>query len=419
MTYEEVVSIIENKRRFGNLPGIEVSRKILGRLGNPQNGLSFVQVAGTNGKGSAAAFLHEILKQSGLKTGLFTSPHLSQFTERIRINGEPIPKETAARLGAYLLEQEFGVFPTMFDYCLAMALLYFKAEKCDIAVLETGLGGRLDSTTAVGCPAVSIITKIGYDHTAILGNSLEKIALEKAGILKRGTYAVLESQEEEAEKVLLEACQEKEIPYQVMDPLDIKNESAADNLKPCFSYKHLKNIEMRMLGIYQYENAAAAAEAAWQLQKKGYAVTDNSIRRGIEQTIWPGRMEVLSQDPFFMVDGAHNANGVRALYDSLCSLFPGEKFCFFMGVMADKDYMEMVEIMLPLASRFYTVTPESERALEGQALAACIREKGVPAEHMKYISQAAAYVRDGSREKIIAFGSLYFIGELRAIYLKN
>ena len=203
MDYQDIIHIIEGKRRFGNLPGVEASRKLLAAVGNPQKGLVFIHIAGTNGKGSTAAFLHEILKQSGIKTGLFTSPHLIEFEERIRINGEKIPKWETARLGQFLLDTDAGIQPTMFDYSLAMALLYFKEQGCQIAVLETGLGGRLDGTNAVGVPVVSIITKIGYDHTAVLGDTLVQIAAEKAGILKEGTKAVFEGQEEEVMAVLI------------------------------------------------------------------------------------------------------------------------------------------------------------------------------------------------------------------------
>jgi dihydrofolate synthase/folylpolyglutamate synthase len=200
-TYEEVLDIIENSRRFGNIPGVEVTRRMLEKLGKTERCFPFIHVAGTNGKGSTCAFLSSIFKEAGLKVGLFTSPHLIDFCERIRINGEMVPREEVTRLGNFLLSQDFGVTPTMFDYCLVMAILYFEECGCDVVVFETGLGGRLDSTNALGNPAVSVITRIGFDHMGILGDTLEKIAGEKAGIIKPGVPVVFATQEEEAMRV--------------------------------------------------------------------------------------------------------------------------------------------------------------------------------------------------------------------------
>ena len=209
--YEEVVNIIEGKGKFGSHYGCELSSIMLEKMTYPQKDLPFIHIAGTNGKGSVSAFLCSILKEAGLKVGMFTSPHLLDFRERIQINRTLISKEDFTRLGNLLLEQEFDVRPAMTDYCLVMALLYFKEQQCDVVVLETGLGGKLDSTNAVGVPVVSVITKIGFDHTAILGNTLAEIAKEKAGILKEGTHFICESQETEAKAVLYQTAQEAKV----------------------------------------------------------------------------------------------------------------------------------------------------------------------------------------------------------------
>ena len=202
LTYEETVTAIENKRRFGNLKGVEISKIMLEKLGHPEKDLRIIHIAGTNGKGSVSAFLRSVFECAGLKTGMFTSPHLVDFRERIQVQGDMISKEDTMRLGNRLLSMDFGVCPTMFDYCLAMALLYFKEQKCDVVILETGLGGTYDSTNACGVPDVTVIAKIGFDHMAILGDTLAQIAAEKAGIIKHGTALVLESQEKEAMDVL-------------------------------------------------------------------------------------------------------------------------------------------------------------------------------------------------------------------------
>lgn len=425
MTYEEIVNAIESKRRFGNLAGVEITRHMLNMLGNPQEGMQVIHIAGTNGKGSVSAFLCEILREAGLKAGMFTSPHLVDFRERIRINGSMIAKEDVSRLGEGLLQQEFGVYPTMFDYCLVMAIEYFKEQQCDVVILETGLGGRLDSTNAIGVPKVSVITKIGYDHMAILGNTLEGIAAEKAGIIKEGTSLVIESQEPEVLRVFARAAKEANVhQYQVIDPAEIRDCHYADGVQT-FSFCGYEQLKMRLLGVHQYENAAAAILAATAFFKSDAAgrfseeQIEKSIRRGILKTGWRGRMEILRKEPFLMVDGAHNSNGVAALKESLAALFPGEKFHFIMGVMADKDYENMIEELLPLAVDFKTVTVESSRAMQAKDLAACIQKRGVKAECCGNLRECLSAKKADSMGKTVAFGSLYFIGEIEEIFLRE
>ena len=394
--YQEVIDKIENSRRFGNLPGVEVTKRMLATLGNPQEGLAFIHVAGTNGKGSTCAFLTNILTKAGLKCGCFTSPHLIHFEERITVDQKMIPKDAVTRLGNELLSIDFGVTPTMFDYCLVMAVLYFKECGCDVAVMETGLGGRLDSTNALGNPMVAVITRIGYDHVAILGNTLTKIASEKAGILKENVPAIFAPQEEEALAVL------RKHPGTLVSSEDMEKVAF---MKP------------GLMGAYQLENGAAAMLAAQKfLSQIGFDEerADAAIEAGIHTAIWKGRMEVLSEEPYLMVDGAHNSNGIHALKTSLMKLYPDEKFHFVMGVMADKDYEKMIEELLPLAIDFVTVTPESSRALQAESLAEKIRSQEIPARSIASVADVLTLPRVG--EKTIALGSLYFIGELEAIY---
>lgn len=412
-SYEEVVDIIQNKRRFGNLTGCEISRIVLGALGNPQDGLPVIHVAGTNGKGSVSAFLCNILMEAGLKTGMFTSPHLVEFGERIRVNGEMIPRDEIKRLGNVLLAMDFEVGPTMFDYCLAMALLYFKEQQCDVVILETGIGGRYDSTNAVGIPKVAVITKIGYDHMAILGNTLPEIAMEKAGIIKKGTHLICESQTEEIEGIFRKTAKEEGAAgIEIIDwnKLQIEEQNVAG--EQCFSAYGYEHLTMKMLGIHQYENATAAILAAEAFLGKDNPMTEEAVRKGVAKTVWKGRMEILSKEPFFLIDGAHNAHGVAALHKSLTALYPGEKFHFIMGVMADKDYEDMIQVLLPLAIDFTTVTVGYSRSLEAEELAKCINRKGVKAKSARSLEEALAELEDGRKEKTVAFGSLYFIGEI-------
>ena len=433
MTYEQVVETIVNSRRFGRYSGVEVMAEMLKALGDPQKGMRLIHIAGTNGKGSVSAFLCEILREAGLCVGVFTSPHLMDFRERICVDGRMIEREAVERLGRELLVRRFSKEPSMFDICLAMALLYFREQQCDVVILETGLGGSLDATNAVGVPEVSVITKIGYDHMEILGNTLEEIAEQKAGIIKKGTDVVLESQTTEVLAVLLDAAERAGArACHVIAPEEFLQRCYQDGTQS-FVYGDYGKLQMRMLGLHQYENAAAAAVAAEQFLKNGKfserieaQITGEDkndrikafIRNGIFKTRWQGRMELLRSEPFFMVDGAHNSSGIEALRESLACLFPGERFHFMMGVMADKDYESMVELLLPLAAEFTAVGVQTERALGADALAAFIRTKGIPA--VSAANLAAGMERaECAAHKTIAVGSLYFIGEIEAIFKKT
>lgn len=448
-SYEEVIHIIQNTRRFGNLTGYEVSKRMLEQLGNPQSGIPFVHVAGTNGKGSTTAFLCKILEQTGKKVGMFTSPHLITFEERIRINGEYIPKEDVTRLGNLLLEMQFDVSPTMFDYCLAMAVLYFKEQACDIMVMETGIGGRYDSTNALGVPELAIITKIGFDHMGVLGNTLEEIAEEKAGIIKRGCDVVTNEQQPQITDIFIENYKRVNQFTESVTPMGFAQEWEENpgTLEVPDAPAYFKvnreavriagGIPMKMPLGYQIENAATAILAAsvllekWKRDGKIQGTSediDGYIRKGVSETFWKGRMEIVNEKPFFMIDGAHNSHGVWALKSSLEELYPGEKFHFIMGVMADKDYEEMIEALLSLAIDFVTVTPESNRALQSKDLAECIQGKGIPAryvENMEEVIRPLLPVDEDSHdmaegsEKTVAFGSLYFIGAIEAMLEEN
>ena len=408
-TYEEVIRQIENTHRFGNLPGVEVMEHVLKQLTGINGKLPFVHIAGTNGKGSVCAFMTEIFRKSGLKAGAFISPHVVAFEERISVNGQMISREDVARLGNKLLDTDFGVNLTMFDYCLAMALMYFTEQDCDIMVIETGLGGRLDSTNAIGLPLATVITQIGYDHVAILGDKLEDIAREKAGIIKTGSHVFSEQQEEEAEAVIRDAADKCQVQLTFVTKEEIEAAS---------------KYNLSLLGVHQWENAAVAKLAAEYVLEKfiNAAVTDgNKLKKNepeiisaLRETVWQGRMEILSQKPFFMVDGAHNGHGVLALRDSLKTLYPCEKFHMIMAVMADKDYKAMVEELLHYAEDFVAVNMDNSRALQAKDLAEFINSRGVKADCVDSVEEALKTLRADTKN--LAFGSLYFIGEIKGRY---
>ncbi len=396
MTYEQVVYTIDNKRRFGKACGRDVTKELLKALNHPEEGKHILHIAGTNGKGSVAAFASSILQAASFyakkpfKVGLFTSPHLIEYTERIQIDGRQISKEDVTRIGEQLLEMQLNLEPTMFDYWLAMALIYFKEQDVDYIVLETGLGGAKDSTNGLKeLPEVCAITSIGLEHTQYLGNTLAEIAGEKAGILKKGVPCVVGQLEDEAMNVVEERCKELGCPLIKAKEVDAST-------------------KLGLFGGYQRKNAAVAVEMIRCLQ---IHVDNLTIAKGLAAAVWPGRMQIISENPFIMVDGAHNPSGVQALYDSLTSEFSNERFSFIMAVMADKDYLEMAKIMAPIADRFYTVTVESTRALQANKLAESIESLGITAKALESYEQA---LNEATKQdsKVIVFGSLYFIGEV-------
>lgn len=412
MTYEEIVQRIEESHRFGKASGYEVSSEMLELLGHPEAGKRIIHIAGTNGKGSTAVYVSSILQAAGFCVGMFTSPHLIDFTERIQVKGTQIPRDEVVRLGQKLLELPMTLEPTMFDYCLGMALLHYKQQECDYIVLETGLGGRLDSTNAIGVvPAVSIITRIGFDHMAYLGNTLAAIASEKAGILKPGTRAVFGVNDAEADVVLRSACMEQGIACYDL------NDADAEKIHS-FVMSHRKAV---MPGTYQVENAMNAVAAARILYEMGALepkvadekMLEQVILQGLSDSTWPGRMQQVGEEPIFLVDGAHNPQGVAALRESLEERFPEEQVVFLMAVMADKDYEHMIADVLPLARCFYTVTVSSDRALQGSALAEQIANRGVEAKYYDDLNVAMEQAKCRAIEEncpLVAFGSLYFIG---------
>ena len=396
MTYEQVVNTIDNKRRFGKACGRDVTREFMDALGHPEQGMHFIHIAGTNGKGSVAAFVSSILQaasfasEKSFKVGLFTSPHLIDYTERIQIDGVHIPREEVTRIGQSLLGMELKLEPTMFDYWLAMAIMYFKEQQVDYVVLETGLGGAKDSTNGLSqLPEVCAITSIGLEHTQYLGNTLAEIAGEKAGIIKPGVPVIIGQMDDEASAVI---------------------EARADEMG-CILHRATtvdKDVKLGLFGGYQRKNAAVAIEIIKCLP---LAVDNQTIATGLANARWPGRMDIISEDPFILIDGAHNPSGVRALADSLMGEFPKIKFSFIMAVMADKDYVEMAKIISPIAQRIYTVTIDYSRALQAETLAENLKNIGIDAvaceNYKDAINRASA-----QDNPIIVMGSLYFIGEV-------
>lgn len=433
------IAYINTPRWQASRLGLDRIRELLERLGRPQDRLKFVHVAGTNGKGSTCAYLASILSAAGHRTGMFTSPYIERFEERIRVDGTMISPDDlcdvtlAAREHAEAMAEETGDHPTEFELMTAVALEHFARCGCGIVVLEVGLGGRLDSTNVIDAPEACVIARIGLDHTALLGNTLAAIAGEKAGIIKEGSAVVSWPQEPEAMAVIEHAaaehgCELRMPDFAQLEEGAVKWEDGASPFRP-FSYKEWADLRTGILGSYQPQNATVALEAVDVLRGRGWRIPDEAVRAGVAQTRWPGRFEIVeggsSPDGFaIVVDGGHNPQGARALADSLAEVFPGCKPVFVIGVLEDKDYPRMLEDVLPLGSAFVCVTPDNPRALPAHKLARAIRWTGqdllgcsacVNPVVARDFEDAIRRARElaGPDGLICAFGSLYSVAALK------
>ncbi len=421
-----------NEPRWHNMSlGLGRIKELLHGLGDPHKSLRFVHVAGTNGKGSTCSYLAQILQEAGFKVGLFTSPYLINFEERIRVDGKSIPYEDLVRVTQRVrkVAEAMCEHPTEFELMTAVAFLYFKWSKVDIVVAEVGLGGRLDSTNVIERPELSLITSIGLDHVAVLGSTISQIAAEKAGIIKPGAPVLSWPQEPDAFEQVKRAAEEAGTPLFVPDfsslqviPVDARSKGL---VRP-FYYKDAA-FQTELLGSYQPSNAVMAIEAARILRKQGWAIDEEDIRRGIERTQWAGRFQLLPGKPDFVVDGGHNVQGAQALSESLSSVFPEKKAVFVVGVLADKQHRAMMEKVAPQAAAFVTITPPSPRALSAQELAAELAELveglgcasgSLPIEAADDVETALAraFALAGEDGLVVAFGSLYSIGQIMAAH---
>ncbi len=393
--------------KFTHAPGLDVMAALCARLGDPQRSLRCVHIAGTNGKGSCAAMVCAMLRAAGYKTGLYTSPDLTGPWERIKVDGVDITLPDFAAVTARVKAACAGLpEPSYFEKLTAAAFLYFAERRCDYVVLETGLGGRLDATNIVEKPAVSVIMPIGLDHTDLLGSTLEAIAGEKAGIVKPGCPVVCAVQPHSAEAVIRARCEAVGSPLHKID-INVIHPLAHGLAGQRFAYGDMEDISLSLLGRHQVENACAAIEAGRVL-----GLSEADIRAGLAGAQWPCRFEYVLGAPPFILDGAHNGHGAAALAAGLKEYFPGERFTILMGVMRDKPWREMLEILSPLAARFVCVAPEGPRALPAGELAAAVAARGVPAEAAESLNEALALCRAHS-EPVCACGSLYYIGYLR------
>ncbi len=416
MNFQESESFIHSLYRKGVKPGLHREQQLLAMLGNPEKQLKFVHIAGTNGKGSTAAMTASILRQAGYKTGLFTSPFIYRFNERIQLGGEQIPDETVVELTALVkgYADTMEDPPTEFEFVTAMAMEYYRREQTDIVVLEVGMGGLLDATNVIPAPEVAVITNIGLDHTEVLGDTLDKIAANKAGIFKEGCHAVVYRGTPEVEAVYEALCKEKNIPLAKAD-FDSIRLHRHDLTGQCFDCGSRKGLELPLLGDHQLHNAAVVLSVVDSLIARGYRITEEHIREGIKTVTWPGRFEIVGKDPLFIIDGGHNPQCIDALVKNIEDYLKDRRVVVLTGVLADKDYADMFRPVMPYAQEFVCITPPNPRRMTGDVLAGYLRQAGAKATHAETIPQGVRQARElaGEDGVVLCFGSLYIIGDIK------
>ena len=420
MTYEEAKTYLADCNQYSGEFSVEPIRNLLSLLGNPQDQLTFVHIAGTNGKGSVLAYVSTVLKESGYKVGRYISPTIFSYRERIQVNESYISREDLIRLtekvkaaGDQLLA-EGRQHPTMFEMETAIAFLYFAEQNCDLVVLEVGMGGRLDATNVIRNTKVAVLASISMDHMGFLGNTLAEIAACKAGIIKPDTTVVSMRQQPEAMEVIRQVCQRQKADLRIADAAN-----ATDIVYGCeeqyFSYGGYDSLEIHLAGSYQIANAVLAVEAVKALIDLGYAISEEAMRSGLQKASWKGRFTVLQREPYFIIDGAHNRDGARVLADSVRQYFPKKRLHYIMGVFKDKEYETIIDQMSAFDADVITVeTPGNPRALPAEELAEAWKKKKTDVTFEKKIENAVRKSLEKAKKDdvILAFGSLSFLGEI-------
>lgn len=422
MNYREAMQYIDELRPLGRVMGLETMRRLCAELGDPQNQLKFVHIAGTNGKGSVLAYISTVMQEAGYRVGRYLSPAVKEYRESFQVDGRMITQSglckylAQVKTAAETMVAEGLSHPTLFEVETAVAFLYFQDKECDLVVLETGLGGALDATNVVEQTLAAVFSSISMDHMDILGDSLEEIASVKAGIIKNKCYVISVKQSPEVMKVLRQAALVKKGKFLTADVSRAKHVKYGVT-KQSFDYDRYKNLEISMLGQFQIENAVLAVETVMALVRCGFSVPEEKLRRGLLETRWPGRFDVLAKRPLFIADGAHNEDAAKKLAESIRFYFTNRKIIYIMGMLQDKEVDKVIRNTFELASHIITVTPPAgDRALPALELAQAAREyhNAVTAADCVQEAVEIAYLLTGKDKDavIIAFGSLSYLGEL-------
>lgn len=417
MNYEEARVYLEQASKYGSVLGLESMKGLLDKLDNPQDDLKFIHIAGTNGKGSVLAYLSTILQKAGYRIGRYISPTLFSYRERIQVDGQRIEKESLARHITVIaraveeIKQRKEPIPTVFEIETALAFLYFKEKKCDLAIVETGLGGALDATNVIKTTLLEVITPIGLDHMDVLGKTLGEIAGQKAGIIKTGTRVVTAAQDPEAREVLVHKCREENCILGQVEPEHLRDIHYGWD-KQSFSYKRWENIQISLAGKFQIQNAALALEAVEQLRELGFHLPDAAVYEGMSETCWRGRFTIVSKDPVIILDGAHNPQAARALKNSLEQYFSDRKLYYVFGVFKDKDYKKIIQLTAPAAEHIITVeTPDNPRALPAEELKEEVQKLNSSVESADSVESAVEKSLKimNPDDVLVIFGSLSFL----------
>lgn len=430
MNYQETLEYIESLRGIGIVPGLSGITALCKELGNPQESLSFVHIAGTNGKGSVLAYISTVLKCAGYKVGRYLSPVIGDYREKIQVNGRPIFKqelcdcmERVEEACKKMAEKGFS-HPTLFEVETAAAFVYFQEKDCDIVVLETGMGGREDATNLIQNTKVAVLSSISMDHMQFLGKSLAEIASHKAGIIKNHCYVVSAKQEPQVLSVIQQNAQQQGCPVTVAGDA-IKVRYGLEKQK--FSYvdsrgRQYENLEISLAGKHQVENAVLALEAIGRLEECGFCVEERRLRQGLLTAKWPGRFEIMGKRPLFILDGAHNEDAAKKLADSVRFYFTNKRIIYIMGMLRDKEYEKVIAETYAYADQIITVTPpDNPRALPALSLAEAVQGYHPRVTAAGSLEEAVeiAYLLADREDVILSFGSLSYLGRLQAILRKQ
>ena len=418
MNYKQTINKMYGLQKFGIKLGLSSTENLLERLGNPQNDLKILHLAGSNGKGSVGAHTLSILREAGYRVGFYTSPHLVSFRERFRINNDLITKKDVVRLAEMVWDVcELSEPPTFFEFVTAMAFVYFKEHQVDLAIMETGLGGRLDATN-VAKPLVGVITNISLEHTEYLGPTLSHVAREKAGIIKPGMAVVTGEKRKKVLEIFETACRRNRAKLFVLGRDYTVRRTKDNGFNYAGPHTSLKNLETNLPGPHQAVNAAMALTAVDLLANHGLSVTESDLRAGLKSVTWPGRAEKIPGQPDLMLDGAHNPGSARVLAKMLAGL-SYRRIHMVLGIMADKDIPTIMHSLLPYADRLYLTRPEYDRAAKPEVLADFAKWYQGPVKVIRKLPQAIETARSeaGPDDLVIITGSLFTVGEARAYLL--
>ena len=429
MKYREALDYIESIQSYGIVPGLESITELCKRLGNPQDRLKFVHIAGTNGKGSTLAYISTVLACAGYRVGRYISPTIFDYRERIQVNNRYITQKALCEgveiIGniCYGMALEGLPHPTPFEVETALGFWYFDRKGCDIVVLETGMGGRYDATNLIRNTEVAVLAPISMDHMAFLGKTLAEIAGHKAGILKEGCDVVSAEQAPEAMEVIRRAADEKNCRLHVTDEsslVNLKQGSGRFLERQRFDYRgsggvFFRQLEIHLAGSFQLLNALLAIETLRVLQERGYKITEAALRKGLGETVWRGRFSVISTKPLFVVDGAHNEEAAEKLAESLEFYFTNKRIIYIIGILRDKEYEKIINLTHAYADQIITVTPPNNpRAMSAYELAQEIAKVHCKVTAVDSLEEAVEMARllAGPEDVIVAFGSLSYLGRL-------